>query len=162
MIGQAESEQFHSAFNTGDGFLKSNNNAWTLLIVVVVGLVLVLLIALRLRRGRWKTGGVASADEDVFKLLCYANELTPHQIFALRDMFFDLKGGNPVALFTCPQLYDAYLKDVSGRRKAIIESVRKAIFAAPERAVRLTTQITIKETEIPPADSISTSSPNRN
>ncbi|MCF6229118.1 MAG: hypothetical protein L3J82_10775, partial [Planctomycetes bacterium] len=50
----------------------------------------------------------------------------------------------PVALFTCPQLYDEYLTEVTGRRKALIESVRDIVFAAPKKSVKLTTQITRK------------------
>ncbi|MCF6227383.1 MAG: hypothetical protein L3J82_01790, partial [Planctomycetes bacterium] len=85
MIGQVENERFKNIFQSGDGFLQSNNTAWTLVIVLAVAFGFTLLVILRMRRSRWRTEGVTSADEDIFRLMCNANSLTPHQIYELRD-----------------------------------------------------------------------------
>ncbi|KAA0216888.1 hypothetical protein EDM80_03870 [bacterium] len=91
-------------------------------------LLLALLAILLWLRQRQPRGRIAVADEDIFKKQCEANQLTPHQEFLLREMYFDLKLSNPVLPFTCPQVHAEYRKSVSGRRLEVLDSVTTRLF----------------------------------
>ncbi len=91
-------------------------------------LLLVLLAVLLWLRQRRPRRRIAVADEDIFKQLCEANELSVHQEFVLREMYLDLKLSNPVLPFTCPQVHAEYRKSVSGRRLEVLDSVTTRLF----------------------------------
>ena len=133
MIAQAEEPagQFHNLFQSGEGFLSPSNTASTLVLVALVVLLVIALVLMRVRRSGWKTAAMASNSEDVFDRLCQANGLTTHQVYLLREMYFDLRLENPVLLFVCPQLYDEYLHALSSVRAQLIERIRDEVFALP-------------------------------
>ncbi|MCC6463977.1 MAG: hypothetical protein IT463_01405 [Planctomycetes bacterium] len=118
-------------FQSGDAFLESNNAGWMLAVVLAVGLLIALLFLVRVRRERWKTAGLATADEDIFRRLCEANGLSAHQVYVLRDMYHDLKLDNPVTPFVCPQIYDPYIALLKGNRGPLVAALRDQLFAAP-------------------------------
>jgi hypothetical protein len=130
MLGIGDDDKLPELFNQGERFLSSNASPWPLAAAACVAFLGLVFLVWRAQVARRRIT-LATRDEDVFKALVGANQLSSHEVYVLRGMFHQLSLTNPVAPFVCPQVYDDYLQHVTGSRAQIVQSIRDKVFTPP-------------------------------